>query len=60
MGNRGLESEIDRAFSQRNDQEGLRLLRVLSASRPEDAETHHRLAVVEEQIGVEANATAAH
>ncbi|MFT5709397.1 MAG: aspartyl/asparaginyl beta-hydroxylase (cupin superfamily) [Halioglobus sp.] len=60
MGNRGLESEIDRAFSQRNDQEGLQLLRVLSASRPEDAETHHRLAVVEEQIGVGANATAAH
>ncbi len=60
MDNRELESQIQRAFSVGSDQEGLQLLRVLSASTPEDAELYHRLAVVEEQIGVEANATAAH
>ena len=60
MDSRELESQIDRAFSVGNNQEGLKLLRELSASRPEDAEVLHRLAVVEEQIGAEANATAAH
>lgn len=60
MDSRELESQIQRAFSVGNDQEGLRLLRDLSDSKPEDAEVHHRLAVVEEQIGVKANATAAH
>ncbi len=60
MDHREFESQIERAFSVGSNQEGLQLLRGLSASRPEDAEVHHRLAVVEEQIGVEANATAAH
>jgi hypothetical protein len=60
MDSRELESQIDRAFSAGNNQEGLKLLRKLSASRHDDAEIQHRLAVVEEQIGVEANATAAH
>jgi hypothetical protein len=60
MDNRELESQMERAFSVGNDQEGLRLLRRLCATRPQDAEAHHRLAVIEEQIGVEANATAAH
>jgi tetratricopeptide (TPR) repeat protein len=58
--NRELESQIDQAFAAGNNERGLQLLRVLAASSPEDGELHHRLAVIEEQIGDEASATAAH
>ena len=55
-----LEVRIDEAFSNGNNQLGLKLLRNLSSSRIDDAEVYHRLAVIEEQIGSPQNSRAAY
>ncbi len=46
-----LETQVDEAFSAGQNQQGLNLLRSLSALRPKDGEIYYRLAVIEEQIG---------
>lgn len=52
--------QVDQAFGAHNNQHGLELLRAYVAENPKDNEQLYRLAVIEEQIGLEENAAIAY
>ena len=55
-----LDAAINTAFAQGEYEQGLTALRTLGELLPDDADTQHRLAVVEEQIGDPVRALSAH
>jgi hypothetical protein len=60
MSKANLLQQVDQAFYNQNNQWGLELLREYVASNAKDTEQVYRLAVIEEQIGLDKNAANAY
>jgi hypothetical protein len=60
MSKANLLQQVDQAFYNQNNQRGLELLREYVASNAKDTEQVYRLAVIEEQIGLDKNAANAY